>query len=145
MDHDARHHSSLNSKYVTDSSSQDSNDQGSNSGNTNENESQEDCMEIGEEKASESGDLQFRGQFLNKFDAFFSNSEKNPCSHTCVCIGCGYDKNGRHYKTSEELTNDIQYMVMRRTKTMNTDLNSRVRYLKLSWVNPHHKAKYGGG
>ncbi len=32
LDHDAHHYSSLNSKYVTDSASQDSNDQGSNSG-----------------------------------------------------------------------------------------------------------------
>ncbi len=63
LDHDAHHHSSLNSKYVTDSASQDSNDWGSNSENSNENESQEDCMEIGEEKASESGNPQFRGQF----------------------------------------------------------------------------------
>ncbi len=63
LNHDAHHHSSLNSKYVTDSASQDSNDQGSNSGNSNENESQEDCMEIDEEKASESGNPQFRGQF----------------------------------------------------------------------------------
>ncbi len=63
LDHDAHHHSSLNSKYVTDSACQDSNDQGSTSGNSNENESQEDCMEIGEVKASESGDPQFRGQF----------------------------------------------------------------------------------
>ncbi len=46
-----------------DSASQDSNDQGSYHGNSNENESQKDCMEIGEEKASESGDPQFRGQF----------------------------------------------------------------------------------
>jgi hypothetical protein len=46
-----------------DSATQDSNDQESNSGNSNENESQEDCMEIGKEKASESGDPQFRGQF----------------------------------------------------------------------------------
>jgi hypothetical protein len=63
LDHDAHHHSSLNSKYVMDSASQDSNDQGSNSGKSNENESQEDCMEIGGEKASESGNPQFRGQF----------------------------------------------------------------------------------
>ncbi len=62
-DHDAHHHSSLNSKCVTDSASQDSNDWESNHGDNNENESQEDCMEIGEEKASESGDSQFRGQF----------------------------------------------------------------------------------
>ena len=54
-----------------DSASQDSNDQGSNSGNSNENGSQEDCMEIGEEKVSESGDPQFRGQFWNQFDALF--------------------------------------------------------------------------
>ncbi len=116
-----------------DSATQDSNDQESNSGNSNENESQEDCMEIGKEKASESGDPQFRGQFWNQFDAFFSNSEKFPRSHTYVCIGCGYDKNGRH----EGLTNDIQYMVMRRTKTMNTDLNSWVHYLKIPWANPN--------
>ena len=63
LDHDAHHHSSLNSEYVTDSANQDSNDQGSNSGNSNENESQEDCMEIGEEKASGSGNPPFRGQF----------------------------------------------------------------------------------
>jgi hypothetical protein len=63
LDHDAHHHSSLNLKYVMDSASQDSNDQGNNSGNSNENENQEDCMEIGEEKDSESGNLQFRGQF----------------------------------------------------------------------------------
>ncbi len=44
LDHDAHHHSSLNSTYVTGSASQDSNDQGRNSGNNNENESQEDCM-----------------------------------------------------------------------------------------------------
>ncbi len=63
LDHDAHHHSSLTSKYVMDSASQDSNDQGSNHGNGNDNESQEDCMEIGEEQASESGNPQFRGQF----------------------------------------------------------------------------------
>jgi hypothetical protein len=62
-DHDAHHHSSLNLKYVTNSASQDSNDQGSYHGSSNEIESQEDCMEIGEEKASESGNPQFRGQF----------------------------------------------------------------------------------
>jgi hypothetical protein len=28
-------------------------------------------------------------------------------------------------------------MVMRRTKTMNTDLNSRVHYLKTPWANPN--------
>jgi hypothetical protein len=76
LDHDAHHHFSLNLKYLTDSASQDSNDQGSNSGNSNENGSQEDCMEIGEEKVSESGDPQFRGQFWNQFDALFSNSKK---------------------------------------------------------------------
>jgi hypothetical protein len=63
LDHDTHHYSSLNSKYITNSASQDSNDQENNSRNSNENESQEDCMEIGEEKASESGDPQFRGQF----------------------------------------------------------------------------------
>ncbi len=68
---------------------------------------------------------------------FFLIPKKNPRSHTCVCIGCGYDKNGMHYKTSEGLTNDIQYIVMRRTKTVNTDLNSRVRYLKIPWENPN--------
>jgi hypothetical protein len=94
-------------------------------------------MEIGEEKASESGNPQFRGQFWNQFNALFSDSENFPRSHTCVCIGCGYNKNRRHYKNWEGLTNDIQYMVMRRTKTMNTDLNSRVRYLKIPWANPN--------
>ncbi len=59
-----------------DSASQDSNDQGSNSGNSNDNESQEDCMEIGEEKASESGDPQFKGQFWNQYDALFLNPKK---------------------------------------------------------------------
>ncbi len=34
-------------------------------------------MEIGEEKDSESGNPQFRGQFWNQFDALFPNSKKN--------------------------------------------------------------------
>jgi hypothetical protein len=106
----------LDSNYITDSVSQDSNDQDSNHGNVKENESEEDCMEICKLEASGSENQQFKGQFRIWFAANFSNSENLPHSNTTVCKGCGYDKNGKRYKTSEGLTRLIHGTVTKRNK-----------------------------
>ncbi len=116
----------------------DSNNQGSNQKSNNEIESHEDCMKISEEEASESGNPQLRGQFWHGFSGFFSISEKNPHSDTWVCIGCGYDKNGRCYQTSEGWTKVVQDTIMRRNKMMTADLNSRVGYLKILLTKPNN-------
>ena len=47
--------------------------------------------------------------------------------------GCGYDKYGRRFKTSEGQTRDIQHTIMRRNKSTTNDLNSPVGYLRLLW------------
>ena len=86
-------------------------------------------MEICKEEASGSGNQHFRGQFRNRFAANFSISEKNSHSDTSVCIGFGYDKNGRCYKTNEGLTQLIQDTATRRNKTVTAVLKSRVYYL----------------
>jgi hypothetical protein len=116
----------LDSNYITDSVSQDSNDQDSNHGNVKENESEENCMEICNLDASGSENQQFKGQFRNRFAANFSTSINFPHSNTTVCKGFGYDKNGKHYKTSEGLTRLIHYIVTRRNKMVTAVLNSRV-------------------
>jgi hypothetical protein len=62
-------------------------------------------------------------------------SEKLPNSNTLyVSIGCGYDKIGRRFKTSEGQTQDIQRTLMRRHKSTTNNLNSPVIFLRLLWA-----------
>ena len=49
---------------------------------------------------------------------------------TCNSLGRGYDENGKRYITSGGLTNDINFAVTRRNRTMINDLNSPVGLCK---------------
>jgi hypothetical protein len=51
-----------------------------------------------------------------------------------LCIGCGYNKNGKRCRTSDGLNNDLNYVRTRRNKTITARLNTPVDYINIPWA-----------
>jgi hypothetical protein len=57
-----------------------------------------------------------KGQFCAPIVGYSPFFEKYPYSDTCVCIGHGYDKDGRHYQHNQGLTKHIQYGLVKKKR-----------------------------
>jgi hypothetical protein len=59
-----------------------------------------------------------KGQFCAPIVGYFLFFEKYLHSDTCVCIGRGYDKVGRHYQNDQGLTKHIQHGLVKKNKIL---------------------------
>ncbi len=119
---DAKHHSRPKPNYISDSAGQDSDYQEQTQQNGDE--CQEQPTKDSSEEKSEYEDSMCQGVPLAKGQShapivgYFIFFEKYPHFDTCVCIGHGYDKVGRHYQNNQGLTKHIKYGLVKKIKRL---------------------------